>query len=132
MSNQPAPEHIQAGRLIRDRRNDLGLTQAQVAAEGGPSVKLLSQLENGHRWDSLSARSLTRLEKVLQLPKNTLTTQLSAAAYPEWIGEDLGLRRIWDITELPEHEREIAIRSLITYRQAMTDQGMPKSQDRSA
>jgi transcriptional regulator with XRE-family HTH domain len=52
------------GRLIRERRGELGLTQAEVHSVGGPSPATLYQLESGHRG-SYRPHILRRLERAL-------------------------------------------------------------------
>jgi transcriptional regulator with XRE-family HTH domain len=53
------------GQQVRDRRAELGLTQAEVAQRGGPSVETLRALEN-NRAGRLSPRVRRALERVLQ------------------------------------------------------------------
>jgi transcriptional regulator with XRE-family HTH domain len=53
------------GQQVRDRRAELGLTQAEVAERGGPSVETLRALEND-RSKRLSPRVRRALERVLQ------------------------------------------------------------------
>lgn len=53
-----------AGRVVRQRRQELGLTQADVQRRGGPSAATVRKLENG-RADSLAAASRRVLESVL-------------------------------------------------------------------
>jgi transcriptional regulator with XRE-family HTH domain len=52
------------GRHIRERRAELGLTQAEVASVGGPSPATLYQLESGLRG-SYRPHILRRLERAL-------------------------------------------------------------------
>jgi hypothetical protein len=51
-------------KLIKERRLDLGLTQAQVHSAGGPAPATLYLLENGCRT-SFSPQILRRLERAL-------------------------------------------------------------------
>lgn len=53
------------GQQVRDRRAELGLTQAEVAQRGGPSVETLRALEN-NRAGRLSPRVRRALERMLQ------------------------------------------------------------------
>ncbi|WP_149264237.1 helix-turn-helix transcriptional regulator [Actinomadura sp. K4S16] len=132
METAPPPAaHLRAGKIIKDRRIDLDLGQADLKAAGGPSVKVLSELENGRRWGTIQPRTIRRLEKVLQLEDGTLSAILAPPAYPDFVGDDPGLRAIWDIPDLSEEEREIAIRSLTTYRDALAEQ-TPPGQEHSA
>jgi transcriptional regulator with XRE-family HTH domain len=52
------------GRVVRDRRADLGLTQAEVSNAGGPSPATLYLLESGRR-DLYRPQILRRLERAL-------------------------------------------------------------------
>jgi transcriptional regulator with XRE-family HTH domain len=52
------------GRLVRERRVDLGLTQAELHSAGGPSPATLYLLESG-RQGSFRPRILRRLERAL-------------------------------------------------------------------
>jgi DNA-binding XRE family transcriptional regulator len=52
------------GRLVRERRAELGLTQREVHSVGGPSPATLYQLESGHRG-SYRPHILRRLERAL-------------------------------------------------------------------
>jgi transcriptional regulator with XRE-family HTH domain len=52
------------GRVIRDRRADLGLTQAEVSNAGGPSPATLYLLESGRRT-LYRPQILRRLERAL-------------------------------------------------------------------
>jgi DNA-binding XRE family transcriptional regulator len=54
----------QLGRLIRERRAELGLTQREVQSFGGPSAATLYQLESGQRG-SYRPHILRRLERAL-------------------------------------------------------------------
>ncbi|WP_433242689.1 hypothetical protein [Actinomadura nitritigenes] len=108
------------------------MDQEHVKAAGGPSIKTLSDLENGRRWDTLRDRTISRLEQVLKLDDGTLVAILESADYPDYVGDDPGLQRIWDITELTEEEREIAVRSLITYRDALGGHGRAEGEQRTS
>jgi transcriptional regulator with XRE-family HTH domain len=61
-SDPGAWDHL--GRLIRERRAELGLTQREVHSVGGPSPATLYQLESGHRG-SYRPHILRRLERAL-------------------------------------------------------------------
>ena len=52
------------GRLVRERRTDLGLTQAEIHGAGGPSPATLYLLEAGRRG-SYRPQVLRRLERAL-------------------------------------------------------------------
>jgi transcriptional regulator with XRE-family HTH domain len=61
-SDPGAWDHL--GRLIRERRAELGLTQREIHSVGGPSPATLYQLESGHRG-SYRPHILRRLERAL-------------------------------------------------------------------
>jgi hypothetical protein len=52
------------GRLVRERRTELGLTQAEVHSAGGPSAATLYLIETGRRG-SYRPQVLRRLERTL-------------------------------------------------------------------
>jgi transcriptional regulator with XRE-family HTH domain len=52
------------GRLVRERRTDLGLTQAEIHGAGGPSPATLYLIESGRRG-SYRPQVLRRLERAL-------------------------------------------------------------------
>lgn len=52
------------GRLVRERRTDLGLTQAEIHSAGGPSPATLYLLETGRRG-AYRPQVLRRLERAL-------------------------------------------------------------------
>lgn len=51
---------------VRRRREDLGMTQLDVAAAGGPSIDRIQAIESA-RTDRYSARTLGRLEAALRV-----------------------------------------------------------------
>jgi hypothetical protein len=52
------------GAEVRSRRSELGFTQADVTARGGPAVPTLRAIEN-NRTERMSARLRRALEKAL-------------------------------------------------------------------
>lgn len=64
------------GPLIRERRTELGLTQSDVAARGGPSHQTLRNIETGPQLPPLRDFTLTRLENVLLLRRGTIRRHL--------------------------------------------------------
>ena len=54
------------GNIVRDRRTDLGLTQADVAARIGKARQWVVRFESGHAG-SASLDSLVKLTEVLEL-----------------------------------------------------------------
>jgi transcriptional regulator with XRE-family HTH domain len=67
------------GQQVRDRRAELGLTQAEVAERGGPSVETLRALEN-NRSKRLSPRVRRALERVLQWEIGSIDAVLDGGA----------------------------------------------------
>jgi transcriptional regulator with XRE-family HTH domain len=74
------------GRLVRDRRTELGLTQAEVHTAGGPSPATLYLLETGGR-DSYRPQVLRRLERALGWRAGSVRRVL-AGGQPMLEGED--------------------------------------------
>jgi transcriptional regulator with XRE-family HTH domain len=70
------PEWGYLGRLVRERRAELGLTQAEVHSAGGPSPATLYLLESGHR-DSYRPHILRRLERALGWRANSVRRVLA-------------------------------------------------------
>ncbi len=69
----------QLGIEVRNRRADLGLTQTDVPAGGGPSVETLRMVEN-NRAGRLSPRSRRALERVLQWQSGSIDAILAGKA----------------------------------------------------
>jgi transcriptional regulator with XRE-family HTH domain len=78
--------------LIKDRRLELGLTQAQVHSAGGPAPATLYLLENGGRT-SFSPQILRRLERVLGWRVGSIRRVL-AGGRPALSGEDASIPSI--------------------------------------
>jgi transcriptional regulator with XRE-family HTH domain len=76
----------QLGRLVRERRTELGLTQAEVHSAGGPSPATLYLIETGGR-SSYRPQVLRRLERVLGWRAGTVRRVL-AGGKPLLEGED--------------------------------------------
>lgn len=57
---------------MRERREDLALTQAELAREAGVSLDVVSRLENGHRLPH--AGNLRKLAAVLGVDVERMTT----------------------------------------------------------
>jgi Predicted transcriptional regulators len=74
------------GRLVRDRRTDLGLTQAEVQSAGGPSPATLYLLETGRRG-AYRPQVLRRLERALGWRAGSIRRVL-AGGQPLLDGED--------------------------------------------
>jgi transcriptional regulator with XRE-family HTH domain len=64
------------GLQVRDRRTELGLTQADVSERGGPSVETLRAVEN-NRAGRLSPRVRRALERVLQWESGSIDAVLA-------------------------------------------------------
>jgi DNA-binding XRE family transcriptional regulator len=78
--------------LIKERRLELGLTQAQVHSAGGPAPATLYLLENGCRT-SFSPQILRRLERALGWRAGSIRRVL-AGGRPALSGEDSGIPSI--------------------------------------
>jgi transcriptional regulator with XRE-family HTH domain len=85
---------VRAGALLRTRREELGLTQADVVAQGGPSAMTLRGIENG-TGAAPKAWTLASLERVLGLPRSTYDALLDGGDLPPMVDADVGetLRR---------------------------------------
>jgi Helix-turn-helix len=81
--------------LIKERRVDLGLTQAQVHSAGGPAPATLYQLESGCRT-SFSPQILRRLERALGWRAGSVRRVL-AGGRPALNGEDASIPSIREI-----------------------------------
>lgn len=57
----PAQDHERLARYVRERREELGLTQEEVATRGGPSTATLRLIENA-AGAAYKAKSLRQLE----------------------------------------------------------------------
>lgn len=104
-------------RRVRERRQELGMTQEEVATSGGPSTATLRaienaspviprlksqrQLENALEWEPGSYRALMRGDEATE----RVTVQPTAAYHPSHRYADPRLEAIWQITELPEAVR---------------------------
>jgi hypothetical protein len=74
------------GRLVRERRTELGLTQAEVQSAGGPSPATLYLIETG-RHGSYRPQVLRRLERALGWRAGSVRAVL-AGGQPVLEGED--------------------------------------------
>jgi DNA-binding XRE family transcriptional regulator len=83
---------LRLAQLIRERRVELGLTQAQVHSAGGPAPATLYLLENGCRT-SFSPQILRRLERVLGWRAGSIRRVL-AGGRPALTGADAGIPSI--------------------------------------
>jgi DNA-binding XRE family transcriptional regulator len=83
---------LHLAQLIKERRMELGLTQAQVHSAGGPAPATLYLLENGCRT-SFSPQILRRLERSLEWRAGSIRRVL-AGGRPALNGEDAGIPSI--------------------------------------
>ncbi len=74
------------GNKIRELRDEMGMSQAQLAAEGGLSQGYLSQLENDEVQNP-SASVIFRLARALHIDPRVL---MQAAGYGDGVGEANG------------------------------------------
>ena len=62
---------------------ELGLTQADVVAQGGPSAQTLRGIENGNPGHEPAAWTIAGLERVLQMPRGTYEALLDGGDLPD-------------------------------------------------
>lgn len=132
-------------RLVVERRNELGMTQADVQAAGGPSQATMYLIEHAGRT-RYQARILNSLERVLRWRPGSVRavleggdpTPIEEAAAPvvtrvrveekppaeETPYTDPYERQIWEM-DLPEDER----RSLIAHLRALKEQEDARSRE---
>jgi transcriptional regulator with XRE-family HTH domain len=95
------------GRLVRDRRTELGLTQAEVHGAGGPSPATLYLLETGGRG-SYRPQVLRRLERALGWRAGSVRRVL-AGGHPPLEGADTIISPAGDArASAPESETWVA------------------------
>lgn len=124
-------------RYARERRDELGLTQEEVAARGGPSTATLRIIENLDRdnasQSSFRPKSLRQLEDGLGWERGSALTIIaggepaardshSAGAARRY--SDPGLQAIWELP-LPEEERLLAIAAVQQLRKARERDATP-------
>ena len=90
--SEQQPDWLYLAQLIKERRMELGLTQAQVHSAGGPAPATLYLLENGCRT-SFSPQILRRLERALEWRAGSIRRVL-AGGRPALNGEDAGIPSI--------------------------------------
>ncbi|MFC5187103.1 helix-turn-helix domain-containing protein [Actinomadura harenae] len=120
-------DYARLGEAVHRRRRDMDMNQADVQEAGGPSISMLSKIENGTLrpgrrvvialenvllWDHGS------VEQILQGGQPTLTVlrpvtgsgpDSSVTDYPDFVGGDPFYQHIWNFEGVPEDEREYAI-----------------------
>lgn len=72
---------VRAGQMLRERREELGLTQADVVAQGGPSAMTLRSIENGVSAEPRTY-TIAALERVLGLPRGTYEKVATGGVLP--------------------------------------------------
>ena len=92
------------GKKIRGSRDEMGMSQAQLAAEGGLSQGYLSQLENDEVQNP-SASVIFRLAKALHIDPRVL---MQAAGYGDGVGETNGGPE-YEVTVDPDLLRFLAV-----------------------
>lgn len=70
------------GKIVRDRREKLGLSQEDVAANGGPSTTTLSKIENGDAG-TIRARTARDLERVLGWSQHSINALMHDGQEPQ-------------------------------------------------
>ncbi|GGM26534.1 hypothetical protein GCM10011608_09110 [Micromonospora sonchi] len=76
-----SPDWRRLGQHVQRRREQLGLTQAQVQAAGGPSTATLRNIENATQA-SYRSSNLRALERVLEWPDGTIDAILNGNERP--------------------------------------------------
>jgi transcriptional regulator with XRE-family HTH domain len=95
------------GRLVRERRADLGLTQTEVQSAGGPSPATLYLIESGRRG-SYRPQVLRRLERALGWRAGSVRRAL-AGGQPLLEGEDTIISPVGeDRASVPDSQRWMA------------------------
>jgi transcriptional regulator with XRE-family HTH domain len=94
------------GRLVRERRTELGLTQAEVHGGGGPSPATLYLIETGGR-DTYRPQVLRRLERALRWRAGSVRRVL-AGGQPVPDEEDATASPVGDRTGLAEGQAWMA------------------------
>lgn len=92
------------GGKIRKLRDDMGMSQAQLSAEGGLSQGYLSQLENDEVQNP-SASVIFRLAKALHVDPRVL---MHAAGYTAADGDGIGDSPEYEVTVDPDLMRFLA------------------------
>jgi len=98
---------------VKDRREELGLTQEQVAASGGPSTATLRLIETNNA-KSYRAKTFTQLETALRW-RNGSVRRILAGQGPspldddDQLGEQLSRRRILLGDELGRNYRDSSL-----------------------
>lgn len=82
------PVQIALGRAVKARRDELGLTQEQLALRGGLQQKWISNVETGKR--DLMYSSLRRLAPVLDLTTAQLIERAEAGEHDLHCAGDRG------------------------------------------
>lgn len=73
------------GELVRERREELGLTQGEVSALGGPSPGTQRQIEAGHA-DTMRPMTFFALEKAIGWEKGSSRRFLKDGTAPKLVG----------------------------------------------
>ena len=73
---------VRAGHLFKQRREELGLTQSDVVAQGGPSAMTLRGIENGTAGHEPRPWTIAALEQVLGLPRGTYDSVVAGGDLP--------------------------------------------------
>jgi len=87
------------GVAVRDRRCELGLTQADIAAHGGPSALTVRAIEN-NRAGRLSPRLRRSLERVLSWQTSSIETVLAGGtATAAETAQQMTVGQLFDLTQ---------------------------------
>ncbi|MEV0584085.1 helix-turn-helix transcriptional regulator [Nonomuraea sp. NPDC050310] len=73
---------VRFGKIVKHRREELGLSQTQASRAGGPSVGVLSRIENG-KLDTVTTRIAAALDRALQWEPGSAQGVLAAGCLPK-------------------------------------------------
>ena len=116
------------GEQVRDRREELGLTQEDVAQKGGPSTATQREIERGKPMRKRPA-IYRKLETVLRLREGSAMKALlggqveplesdSPAPRKRARYADPALQHIWDTPGVPEEVRRALVNMTVAMRDA--------------
>ena len=103
------------GQIVRQRREELGLTQDRLVARVGISKPYLSNIETGRAKNPPADRVLDALEKALDLPGGQLSRLAHLARTPA------DIRKEHELLEAKVRKLRAVLRSLISGNRAPPD-----------
>lgn len=91
------------GRMVRARRDELGLSRRDLAERSAVSYPYVSQIETGDREPSL--RTLMKVAGALDLPVEALASSLTPSGWTK--GTTSSLPMVGEALSMPPDDREI-------------------------